>query len=40
MRAPIGVGLRKSNGVPCTGTELAGGDERRVHGREPVGVDA
>ena len=32
-------GLRKSNGVPATGAQLAGRDQRRVDRREAVRVD-
>ncbi len=39
MRAPMAVGVRKSNGVPATGADLPGGDQRRVDRRVAVGVD-
>ena len=39
MRAPIAVGVRKSNGVPCTGGKLAGRDQRAVDRRVAVRLD-
>ena len=40
MRAPIAVGLRKSNGVPVHRCELAGRNQRGVDRRVAVGVRA
>ena len=39
IRAPIAVGCLKSNGVPATGSQLAGRDERGVDRRVALGVD-